>query len=150
MINCLGLILPIQFGPPVFCRRYICIYYIYLCKKKIRYTVKRALPVSQVAKGGCLEIKQSHQSQPILLDAMCLLNLRSPNCGDGKMSGNNHAFTENQHILIITNKQKSILLSVCLYVCMVYQWCCTILSMCDGQSHVMSLCDTTHSLRHHI
>ena len=26
------------------------------------------------------------------------------------MSGNNHAFTENQRILIITNKQKSILL----------------------------------------
>ena len=35
--------------------------------------MKRALPVLQVAKGGCLKIKQSHQSQPILLDAMCVL-----------------------------------------------------------------------------
>ena len=45
-----------------------------------------------------------------------LLNLRSPNCGDGKMSGNNRAFTENQHELIITNKQKSILLVNCTYI----------------------------------
>ena len=62
-----------QFGPLAFCRRYIHIYYIYLCKKKIRYTVKRALPVSQVTKGGCFKIKQSHQSQPIPLDATCVL-----------------------------------------------------------------------------
>ena len=38
------------------------------------------------------------------------LDLRSPNCGDGETSRNNCAFTENQRILIITNKQKSILL----------------------------------------
>ena len=71
LINWLGPVPPGRFGPPAFCWKYICFYYIHLCKKKNRYTVKRSMPVSKDAKGGCLKKKnsmklnQSHQSQPI-------------------------------------------------------------------------------------
>jgi hypothetical protein len=61
--TCLGLVLADEFGPPAFCQRFMCFYYICLCETIVRYVVhalQGAMPTSRVRKSECFENDRSH------------------------------------------------------------------------------------------